>query len=410
MKISVFTLGCKTNFYESQQIVAALKQLGHDASEGLEKADIFVLNTCAITAEAERKSRQAVARARKLNPDCRIVVMGCASQNNATQFENLDNVTFIKGTAGKTDVADILENAGVDICPPSDRYSETLFADGQRTRSFIKIQDGCNNFCSYCIVPYLRGRSRSRKIEDIVNEVRQATSEEVVLIGIDITQFGRDNGTSLAQLFDALPDDKRYRLGSLEESALTEDVLESLKRKNFCAHFHLSLQSGSDSVLKRMNRHYTAQQFADGVRLIRGYFPDAAFTTDVIVGFCGETEEEFEQTCRFVEQIGFADIHVFPYSARKGTVASRWEDTPAEVKHMRAERLGEIKRKLKSDFLNSQIGKTEEVLAERSRNGMWEGYSRNYTRVYFKGNATEGQTLKVIAKELYKDGVKGDLL
>ncbi len=410
MKISVFTLGCKTNFYESQQIVAALKQLGHDASEGLEKADIFVLNTCAITAEAERKSRQAVARARKLNPDCRIVVMGCASQNNATQFENLDNVTFIKGTAGKTDVADILENAGVDICPPSDRYSETLFADGQRTRSFIKIQDGCNNFCSYCIVPYLRGRSRSRKIEDIVNEVRQATSEEVVLIGIDITQFGRDNGTSLAQLFDALPDDKRYRLGSLEESALTEDVLESLKRKNFCAHFHLSLQSGSDSVLKRMNRHYTAQQFADGVRLIRGYFPDAAFTTDVIVGFCGETEEEFEQTCRFVEQIGFADIHVFPYSARKGTVASRWEDTPAEVKHLRAERLGEIKRKLKSDFLNSQIGKTEEVLAERSRNGMWEGYSRNYTRVYFKGNATEGQTVKVIAKELYKDGVKGDLL
>lgn len=410
MKISVFTLGCKTNFYESQQIVAALKQLGHDASEGLEKADIFVLNTCAITAEAERKSRQAVARARKLNPDCRIVVMGCASQNNATQFENLDNVTFIKGTAGKTDVADILENAGVDICPPSDRYSETLFADGQRTRSFIKIQDGCNNFCSYCIVPYLRGRSRSRKIEDIVNEVRQATSEEVVLIGIDITQFGRDNGTSLAQLFDALPDDKRYRLGSLEESALTEDVLESLKRKNFCAHFHLSLQSGSDSVLKRMNRHYTAQQFADGVRLIRGYFPDAVFTTDVIVGFCGETEEEFEQTCRFVEQIGFADIHVFPYSARKGTVASRWEDTPAEVKHLRAERLGEIKRKLKSDFLNSQIGKTEEVLAERSRNGMWEGYSRNYTRVYFKGNATEGQTVKVIAKELYKDGVKGDLL
>lgn len=410
MKISVFTLGCKTNFYESQQIVAALKQLGHDASEGLEKADIFVLNTCAITAEAERKSRQAVARARKLNPYCRIVVMGCASQNNATQFENLDNVTFIKGTAGKTDVADILENAGVDICPPSDRYSETLFADGQRTRSFIKIQDGCNNFCSYCIVPYLRGRSRSRKIEDIVNEVRQATSEEVVLIGIDITQFGRDNGTSLAQLFDALPDDKRYRLGSLEESALTEDVLESLKRKNFCAHFHLSLQSGSDSVLKRMNRHYTAQQFADGVRLIRGYFPDAAFTTDVIVGFCGETEEEFEQTCRFVEQIGFADIHVFPYSARKGTVASRWEDTPAEVKHLRAERLGEIKRKLKSDFLNSQIGKTEEVLAERSRNGMWEGYSRNYTRVYFKGNATEGQTVKVIAKELYKDGVKGDLL
>ena len=410
MKISVFTLGCKTNFYESQQIVAALKQLGHDASEGLEKADIFVLNTCAITAEAERKSRQAVARARKLNPDCRIVVMGCASQNNATQFENLDNVTFIKGTEGKTDVADILENAGVGICPPSDKYSETLFADGQRTRSFIKIQDGCNNFCSYCIVPYLRGRSRSRKIEDIVNEVRQATSEEVVLIGIDITQFGRDNGTSLAQLFDALPDDKRYRLGSLEESALTEDVLESLKRKNFCAHFHLSLQSGSDSVLKRMNRHYTAQQFADGVRLIRGYFPDAAFTTDVIVGFCGETEEEFEQTCRFVEQIGFADIHVFPYSARKGTVASRWEDTPAEVKHLRAERLGEIKRKLKSDFLNSQIGKTEEVLSERSRNGMWEGYSRNYTRVYFKGNATEGQTVKVIAKELYKDGVKGDLL
>lgn len=411
MKISVFTLGCKTNFYESQQIISALKQLGHQATDKLEKADVFVLNTCAITGEAERKSRQAVTRARRLNPDCRIVVMGCASQHNAGQFEHLANVSFVKGTAGKTNVADILNNVGVEVLPLEEKYSETLFAEDQRTRSFVKIQDGCNHFCSYCIVPYLRGRSRSRNIDDIVREVNQCESHEVVLIGIDITQFGKDNGTSLQQLFDALPQHKRYRLGSLEESALTEDVLKSLKNKDFCPHFHLSLQSGSDSVLKRMNRHYTTEEFLKGVELIRSYFPDAAFTTDVIVGFCGETEEEFLETCKFVEKVGFSDIHVFPYSPRVGTVAYRtMTDVDGETKNRRAHELGQIKERLKSKFLNEQIGKTKDVLAERCRNGLWEGYSSDYTRVYFKGNVSEGEIVNVVATEIFKDGVKGELV
>ena len=351
MVISVFTLGCKTNLYESGQIIAELIKAGHNAFHGLKAADVFVLNTCAVTGEAERKSRQAIARARKLNPNCRVVVVGCAAEKNAEQFKDLPNVSFVKGVANKTAIVNAIECQGVDVEQLPSAYAETAFATQERTRAFVKIQDGCNNFCSYCIVPYLRGRSRSRRVADVVEEVKQAHSAETVLIGIDISQFGRDTGESLPQLFDALQGvNTRIRLGSLEARVVTDELLDSLTKINFCPHFHLSLQSGCDSVLKRMNRKYTTEEYYQAVQKIRQVFPTAGITTDVIVGFCGETEEEFEQTRKFIEKVNFADIHVFPYSPREGTVSANWEDVDGAVKTQRAAALGEIKQKLKNSF------------------------------------------------------------
>ncbi len=411
MIVSVFTLGCKTNLYESGQIINALRLAGHEASHGLKKADAFVLNTCAITKEAENKSRQLVARARKLNPDCRVLIVGCASEKNYKQFVDIPNVTFVKGVADKTEIVRQLENSGVAVDEVPSHFVESGFSSQSRTRAFVKIQDGCNNFCSYCIVPYLRGRSRSRKIADVVEEVKQANSAETVLIGIDISQFGKDTGESLPQLMQALQGvPTRIRLGSLEESVVTDELLLSLRQINFCPHFHLSLQSGCDTVLKRMNRKYTTAQYFDAVQKIRKIFPDAAITTDVIVGFCGETDEEFQQTCRFVREVGFADIHVFPYSPREGTVAYRWADVDAKTKSARAAQLGEIKLQLKSEFTNKFCGTTQSVLCERKKNGLFEGYTPQYLRVYFQGETKVGSVVNVKIVEPYLDGAKGVLL
>ena len=412
MKVSVFTLGCKTNLYESQQIVAGLLQMGHDAHIGLCNADVFVLNTCAITAEAEKKSRQAIARARKLNPDCKVVVVGCASQKNALQFSDIANVTFVKGVHGKENVLQLINNQGVDVEEIPSVYAHAIHAVQERTRAFVKIQDGCNNFCSYCIVPYLRGRSRSRNVDDIVQEVANANSKETVLIGIDLSQYGRDNGSSLAELFSKLQGiPTRIRLGSLEPNVVTDEMLNALSKLDFCPHFHLSLQSGCDSVLARMNRHYTTGQYFDAVQKIRKVFPNVAITTDVIVGFCGETDDEFATTCDFVQRVGFADIHVFPYSAREGTVARKtMTDLPADIKKARQEHLTAIKQKLHDSFISAQLGKTETVLAEQKKCGMWQGYTPNYTRVYFKGNVNQGDLVQVKLTKRYQDGAEGELV
>ena len=407
MVVSVFTLGCKTNLYESGQIIAKLQDAGHDAFHGLKTADVFVLNTCAITAEAERKSRQLVARARKLNPNCKVVVVGCASQKNADQFKDIANVTFIKGVANKMQIVAEIERVGVDVEAVPSVYLHESHATQERTRAFVKIQDGCNNFCSYCIVPYLRGRSRSRSVDDVVAEVKSVNCAETVLIGIDISQFGRDTGESLPQLFDSLQTvPTRIRLGSLEARVVTDELLQSLTKIDFCPHFHLSLQSGSDSVLKRMNRKYTTDEFYQDVCKIRKYFPDAGITTDIIVGFCGETDEEFAETCAFVQKVGFADIHVFPYSPREGTVSYNWKDVDHATKSQRVETLTQIKLALKDAFANKFVGTTQSVLCERKRNGLWEGYTKEYLRVYFTGNAKVGELVDVKIVEPFLDGAK----
>lgn len=411
MIVSVFTLGCKTNLYESGQIIEQLNKAGHNAFHGLKYADVFVLNTCAITKEAEKKSRQLVARARKLNPDCKVIVTGCASQKDANQFSDIPNVSLIFGTGNKTRIVNELSNDGVYVSELPSSYEEQGFARQERTRAFVKIQDGCNNFCSYCIVPYLRGRSRSRKIADIVAEIKTVNSAEVVLIGIDISQFGKDTGESLPRLFNALqPFDIRIRLGSLEARVVTDELLDSLTRINFCPHFHLSLQSGCDTVLKRMNRKYTTDEYFNAVNKIRNVFPTAAITTDVIVGFCGETEEEFAATCEFVKKVEFADIHVFPYSPREGTASYKWEDVNAATKAERSRKLGEIKQELKTRFAKSFVGKTCSVLAERKRNGLFEGYTKEYLRVYFTGDCKPDDIVDVIITEPYLDGAKGKIV
>ena len=411
MKVSVFTLGCKTNLYESGQIISALQMAGHEASHGLKASDVFVLNTCAVTGEAEKKSRQLIARARKLNPSCRVVVVGCAVQKNAEQFAGIANVTFVKGVANKVAIVKEIERVGVDVEQLPSVYDDNVLASQERTRAFVKIQDGCNNFCSYCIVPYLRGRSRSRRISDIVEELKSITSAETVLIGIDISQFGRDTGESLPELFAALKGiNTRIRLGSLEARVVTDELLASLSEINFCPHFHLSMQSGCDSVLKRMNRKYTSEEYYGAVQLIRKYFPTAGITTDVIVGFCGETDEEFDETRKFIEKVAFADIHVFPYSPREGTVAYSWQDVDVQTKQHRAAVLGELKQRLKNEFALKHVGKVCEVLCERKKNGYYEGYTKNYLRVYFTGNCKVGEVVRVQILEPYSDGAKGEVM
>ena len=411
MKVSVFTLGCKTNLYESGQIVAQLQAVGHEAFHGLKQADVFVLNTCAVTGEAERKSRQAISRARHLNPNCKVVVVGCAAEKNAEQFSSIPNVTFVKGVANKTAIVNEIERVGVDVEQLPSVYAEAVQAVQERTRAFVKIQDGCNNFCSYCIVPYLRGRSRSRRVDEVVQEIKHCASAETVLIGIDISQFGRDTGESLPQLFNALKGvDTRIRLGSLEARVITDELLESLTHINFCPHFHLSLQSGCDSVLARMNRKYTTAEYFEAVQKIRRVFPTAAITTDVIVGFCGETDEEFETTRQFIQKVGFADIHVFPYSPREGTVAYKWQDVDSQTKICRATALGAVKTELKNKFATDFCGTVQEILCERRKNGFWEGYTKEYLRVYFTGNAKIGEIVNVKILESFLDGAKGKVV
>ncbi len=407
-KISVFTLGCKTNLYESGQIIERLNSAGYDAFHGLKKADVFVLNTCAITKEAEKKSRQLVARARKLNPNCKIIVVGCASQKDSKQFSGIPNVTLIAGVADKTRIAEEIEKVGTFIDAVPSVYSETCSASQERTRAFVKIQDGCNNFCSYCIVPYLRGRSRSRKIADVVQEINSSKSAETVLIGIDISQFGKDTGESLPRLFRSLQGIKtRIRLGSLEVGVVTDELLESLTEIDFCPHFHLSLQSGCDTVLKRMNRKYTTAQYFEAVKKIRKFFPDAGITTDVIAGFSEETDREFEETCAFVSAVGFSDIHVFPYSPREGTASFAWPDVPFSIKAERVKRLSEIKSELKRNFACKFKGATKSVLCERKKNGYFEGYTKEYLRVYFTGECKIGEIVNVEIGEPFLDGAVG---
>ena len=413
LSVSVFTLGCKVNLYESRQIVSQLLQAGYDAFEGLKKADIFVINTCAVTNEAERKSRQAVARCKKLNPSAKILVCGCASQKDPIQFEH-DGVVFVKGAGDKASlIKNYVEgNDGVEKLPTEYRDGEVFATNVAKTRAFLKVQDGCDNFCTYCIVPYLRGRSRSRKIEDVVAEAKTLTSfKEIVLTGVNISDYKADGGdlTALAKALAFLP--MRKRFGSLEDRVITQELLFAMKKSNFCPHFHLSLQSGSDGVLKKMNRRYTAEQFFESVQLIRKTFPDAGITTDIIVGFPTETKEQFEESKAFALKVGFDDVHVFPFSPRTGTIAARM--TPIDGKEMdrRVAEMTAVKQALKAQSAERQIGTVREVLTEESKGDYVVGYTPNYTKLYIPKKAVEkNKILKVFITKQFEDGVLGDII
>ena len=408
MKVSILTLGCKVNKYESDALIFELKNRGIEATDKLEEADAYIINTCAVTNEAEKKSRQMLERARKFNKNAKIFVMGCASQNRPVQFED-KNVNYIVGTAGKKKLLDQLENLGKTLYELPTDYEDDLFSAQTLSRAYIKIQDGCNHFCTYCIIPYLRGRSRSRSLESIEAEVEKLpeTVKEIVLVGIDVSDYKIDGERALATVLKALDKyNKRLRLSSMEDNLIDEKFLKTLKQlKNFCPHFHLSLQSGSDDVLKKMNRNYTTQEFENSVNLIRKYFPMAGITTDIIVGFPTETEEHFEQTMQFVERVKFSQLHIFPYSKRDGTVASKlYKDLSGKIKTIRLKQLEQLGQKLKLDFINQN--KFAKVLIEEKNGEFYEGYSENYIKCYIQGDFQVGDIVEVEFERPYLQGVK----
>lgn len=429
MKIVVYNLGCKVNQYESDSIIRELKSRGHEVYDDFTEADAYILNTCAVTNEAERKSRQAIARAKKFNATAKIIVCGCASENNAEQFSEKDGVAYISGVAGKAKIPDLIKskcadsisfvtndsansaNIGqididiknVSVSDLPTVYEDDMAIDGIRTRAFLKVQDGCNNFCSYCIIPYLRGRSRSRAIDSVVQEFNRLSKQvkEIVLTGINLSAYGLDIASSLKELLVALKGfDTRIRFGSLEVNIIDSEFLEACKSiKRFCPQFHLSLQSGDDSVLKDMNRHYTTVEYLDKVKLIREYFHDAAITTDLICGYPTESEQSFKNTIEFIKKVNFADMHIFVYSPRKGTKAAKLTLIPHEVAKERANTAIKIAEDMKREYLKSHIGSTLEVLVE---NGY--GYSMEYIKVYTDGE--DGEIKAITPSVLYLDGLK----
>lgn len=396
MKAVVFTLGCKVNEAESSSIMSALEAAGFETDDKLSYADAYVLNTCAVTREAEKKSRQLVARVRKFNPQAEIFVCGCASEKDGKSF--LDKgVRFVTGARKKEEVLKAFKQVygiGGDTLP---------YPKQTKTRAFIKIQDGCNNFCSYCIIPYLRGREASRTVEDIVREVNLTDCPEIVLNGINISSYAGGLDKLIAALYGV---EKRIRLGSLECNVITDGLLSSLKGLyDFAPQFHLSLQSGSSRVLKSMNRHYTREEYLQKCGLIYKYFPDAAVTTDIIAGFATETEEDFQESLSIIEQAGFARVHAFAFSPREGTVAYKLKDLPPEIKSERLHRLLSAGEKSAKAYMEKRLGTYYDIIAEDCCEGYTCGYTGNYIRVYVKGLLESGKKYKVRLKELYKDGV-----
>ena len=404
MKACVFTLGCKMNEAESASLMRGLEERGFEVTDEPGYADLYLLNTCAVTAEAEKKSRQAVARMRKFNPAAPVVVCGCAAEHSAEAFARREGVTLVTGAMRKDKILELLETQGIF------RETENTFCElpppkRTKTRAFLRIQDGCNNFCSYCLIPYLRGRSRSRSKESILSEANSCGAKEIVLTGIDITSY-RDGDADLGKLLFTLKDvPARIRLGSLEESIISESFLQDMvASKNVMPHFHLSLQSGSSKVLAAMNRHYTREEYLAACALIREFFPDAAITTDVIVGFPTESEEDFLLSLSMIEEAGFARVHAFPFSPREGTNAAKKKDLPPEVKRERMGRITKAAKAAEEKYLQSFIGKEAVALFEEDG-----GYTEHYIRVY-NSAAKEGGMFRVRLTKREKDGLAAELI
>ena len=413
MKAVVFTLGCKVNDVESGSIIRGLEESGYTVSREMEFADLYIVNTCAVTAEAERKSRQTVGKALKCNPKAKVLVCGCASEKSPTAFlEKGENIFAVTGAKNKKKVLEIALGdyqtpLGIVMDDGDGAYENLPVPECLKTRNFVKIQDGCNRFCSYCVIPYLRGRSRSRSLESASKEILESVAEETVITGIDISAYKDEQGNDLADLLLAVKDaNTRIRLGSMEVSLITERFLSALKQvRRFAPQFHLSLQSGSDTVLRSMNRRYTRAEYLEKCEMIYLAFPNASITTDIIVGYPTETEEAFQDTLRIVEEAGFLQIHAFPYSPREGTNAyKKYKELPFALKKERVERLIAKGQEEKEKYLRKFLGRELELVPENCFDGITEGYSENYIRVYVKGDIGKAPTL-VVAKQLYKDGV-----
>ena len=412
---ALHNLGCKVNSYETEAMQQLLEEAGYEIVSFHEKADVYIINTCSVTNIADRKSRQMLHRAKKQNPEAVVVAAGCYVQSAAEELKADLAVDVIIGNNKKQDLVPILEEYFKDRTDSShvieinetheyERLSIHKIAD--HTRAFLKVQDGCNQFCSYCIIPYTRGRVRSRRPEEVVAEVRELAAagyQEVVLTGIHLSSYGVDfkeeeneNLLSLIRQVHEVEGIRRIRLGSLEPRIITDDFAKALaSMPKFCPHFHLSLQSGCDETLKRMNRHYTTEEYAAGCDILRRYFDNPAITTDVIVGFPGETEEEFEATKAFLERIGFYEMHIFKYSRRAGTRADRMpEQVPEQIKNVRSEALLLLEKQMSKAYRESLLGKKKTVLLEEKTEIGGRAYMIGHTMEYVKAVVPYADDLK----------------
>ena len=423
MRIALYTLGCKVNQYETQAMEQELTAQGHELVAFEEPADAYIINTCSVTTVSDKKSRQMIRRAKKMNPHAIVAACGCYAQTHTDEVAAL-GIDLVGGTGQRMEFLRQLLAAAeekrqrvlVDDALRR-REFEVLPAGGQmsRTRAMLKVEDGCRNFCSYCIIPFARGPVRSLPVAEAVRQTEQLAAEgyrEVVLTGIEISSWGQDlsGEQSLVDLLEAVSEaagDMRLRLGSLEPRTITEDFCRRTSRlKNLCPHFHLSLQSGCDETLRRMNRRYDTARYLESVALLRAYFSGVAVTTDLITGFPGETEEEFEKTLAFLRRCAFAQIHVFPYSIRPGTRAAAMEQVPKSVKEARAARAGQVAAELHEKYLRSCVGQIFPVLFEQAgEDGCFVGHAPNYMEV-----AAAGENLHNCLRSVRITGVDGSVL
>ena len=426
--VSFYTLGCKVNQYETNAMEQQFIKNNYEIVENTQKADIYVINTCTVTNMAERKSRQMLRRVKEINPFAVLVVCGCYARVAKNELEQIPEIDIILGINEKNEIVQIVENYMEKMAEQDKKSQEAEIDDvskqkefldfgdvtyTEKNRAVVKVQDGCNMFCSYCIIPYARGRIRSRKIESVVSEIKKIAKEkikEVVITGIHVASYGKDfdneNTSKKIRLIDLLEAINkidgidRIRLSSLEPTIVDEEFATRLsKLDKICDHFHLSLQSGCDETLKRMNRKYTTQIYRDAVATLRKYYPEASFTTDVIVGFPGETDEEFAKTYEFLKEIDFYRLHVFKYSPRRGTVAEKMPNQiDGNKKEERSNKLIELSNSTENKHNQSYIGKTVKVLFEEFEDGFFKGHTTNYMMVKVAGE--EEQSDKFVNKIL----------
>ena len=430
-KVSFITLGCKVNQYDSDAMRTLFIHRGYEPVEHFEVADVYVINTCSVTSIGDRKSRQVIRKIRRNNPDAVIAATGCYAQVAPEELEKMGDVDVIVGHQNRNKIVDYIEEAGKsektvnavkDIMSMREYENLTVDPEGEvKARAFVKVQEGCDNYCTFCIIPYARGRLKSRKQEDAVDEIKKLVEKgyrEVVLTGIHLGNYGKDlrNGTSLSTLVSELlkiPDLLRIRLGSIESVELSDELINIIKNeKRVCHHLHLPLQSGSDAVLKSMNRHYRLRQYKDLIAMLREKIPNLALTTDLIVGFPGETEENFKETLNTLHELKFSAIHVFPFSKRTGTPAAMYPNQITnEEKKKRVHRVQELEKKISKEFRCEFLNKIVHVLAENKKEEYFEGFSDEYIRVTIKGeNVKRGHLYSVIVEEVTDEGLIGRVI
>lgn len=402
-KVAFCTLGCKVNQYETQAMSELFENRGYTVCPFEEKADVYVINTCSVTGLSDRKSRQMIRRAKRKNPDSVIAVTGCYAQTAPNDVLKIEGVNLVLGTQNRSNIVKLCEEAAnsrlsvVSDILHTHKFEEELSVSAyeDRTRAYIKVQEGCSQFCSYCIIPYARGPIRSRSKKSVIAEANRLVDKgfcELVLVGIHIASYGKDlKTTSLSELIreiNSIENLKRIRLSSIEPMTLNEDFINAVSPADkLCHHFHISLQSGCDETLQRMNRKYKTADYEHIVKLLRENFDDCAITTDIMVGFPGETDEEFEKSLNFARKIKFADTHIFPYSPRPNTPAAKLKQLDSKIKQARSEKMFEVANKSRKEFLDAHTGKTMEVLFEqKAENGAYEGKTKNYIHIEAKSN------------------------